>query len=93
MFGYPLAGSERVSKKSVVRNRGIVIVDFLQACHCLSELSHAGTLHCVCAGLRRHELQSRYQSDVRNQASFKRLRRRQRAQDPDHDTHTNAWSC
>ena len=66
-------------------NRGTVIIDFLQACHGLCELSHARTLHCVCAGLSRHELQRRHQSDIQNyRPSFKRLRRRQRAQDPDH---------
>jgi len=45
---------------SLMRNRGIVIVDFLQSCHYFCELSYARTLHCVCAGLSRHELQRRY---------------------------------
>jgi len=45
---------------SLMRNRGIVIADFVRTCHYFCELSHARTLHCVCAGLSRHELERRY---------------------------------
>jgi len=79
---------------SLMRNRGIVIVDFLQSCHHFCELSHARTLHCVCAGPSRHELQKWVPHHTRNhRPSFKRLRRRQLAQHPGHGTPTNAWSC